>query len=82
MKPQRTCIVCRNKFDKDLLVRISKDANDNLCVGSNVGRGMYICKSEQCKKNLVSKKVINKVFKKQISDQVYKQVLDGVQKHE
>jgi len=82
MKPQRTCIVCRNKFDKDLLVRISKDANGDLCVGSKVGRGTYICKSEQCKKNLVSKKVLNKVFKKQISDDVYRQVLDGVQKYE
>lgn len=82
MKPQRTCIVCKKKFDKDLLVRLAKDADGNISVGKNFGRGMYICKDQMCLRNLTAKKVLNKVFHKNIEPSVYEQVTNEVKNHE
>lgn len=81
MKPQRTCIVCKNKFDKDALVRLSKKSNGQIEIGTQDGRGFYICKSEQCQKNLQTKKVLNKVFRKNIEESTYQYIIDGVKKH-
>ena len=78
MKPIRTCIVCRNKFEKEFLIKITKDKNGNITLNGKQGRGAYICKNQECHKKLIEKKVLNKTFKKEIPSDIYQQVLEGV----
>ena len=50
-RPLRTCIICRTKIEKNLLVRIIAQGNHGICVdkGQNRnGRGTYICKKYKC----------------------------------
>lgn len=41
-KPIRTCVVCRGKFEQDVLLRF-KCENKELQAFNNVGRSFYIC---------------------------------------
>lgn len=72
--PERTCMGCNEKKQKNDLLRIVKDKEDNIEVdltGKKNGRGAYICKSESCLDKLIRSKRLNKVFEKDISDEVY-----------
>ncbi len=42
-KPIRTCVVCRKKFEQDVLIRL-KCENKKLSAYDNSGRSFYICK--------------------------------------
>ena len=49
--PQRTCIVCREKFDKRRLTRIVRTPDEGVVVdftGKRNGRGAYLCDRESC----------------------------------
>ena len=49
--PQRTCIVCREKFDKRRLTRIVRTPNEGVVVdftGKRNGRGAYLCDQASC----------------------------------
>jgi predicted RNA-binding protein YlxR (DUF448 family) len=49
--PQRTCIVCRKKFDKRRLTRIVRTPNEGVVVdftGKRNGRGAYLCDQVSC----------------------------------
>ena len=49
-QPVRTCIACREEFDKKDLLRIVKDKEGNISVdvtGKANGRGAYICKKAE-----------------------------------
>ncbi len=49
--PLRTCIICRTKIEKNLLVRIVVSGNHGICIDKAQkinGRGTYICKKLKC----------------------------------
>lgn len=49
--PQRTCIVCREKFDKRRLTRIVRTPDEGVVVdlsGKRNGRGAYLCDQMSC----------------------------------
>ena len=49
--PQRTCIVCREKFDKRRLTRIVRSPDEGVIVditGKKNGRGAYLCDQLSC----------------------------------
>jgi predicted RNA-binding protein YlxR (DUF448 family) len=49
--PQRTCIVCREKFDKRRLTRIVHTPDEGVVVdftGKRNGRGAYLCDQVSC----------------------------------
>ena len=49
--PQRTCIVCREKFDKRRLTRILRTPDEGVVVdltGKRNGRGAYLCDQVSC----------------------------------
>ncbi len=80
-KPIRTCIACRQEFEKDQLIRIVKTPENEFLVdktGKANGRGAYICKSEDCAKKLKKNKLLNKAFKTVISDEVYSSVEEAL----
>ena len=49
--PQRTCVVCREKFDKRRLTRIVRTPDEGVVVdftGKRNGRGAYLCDQVIC----------------------------------
>lgn len=75
MERLRMCIICRNMFEKRDLIRIVKDKENNIFIdntGKKNGRGAYICKNEECLKKLIKQKSLNKAFKTNVSDEIYK----------
>lgn len=61
--PLRTCLICREKFNKRDLLRIVRDKENNKVVfdksGKMNGRGAYICKNPDCIEKMVNAKIIN-----------------------
>ena len=49
--PQRTCIACRQKRDKQALIRLVRTANGAVELdlsGKKPGRGVYLCTQKEC----------------------------------
>lgn len=72
--PMRSCIVCRAQKDKSALVRLVRKSDGTVSVdmtGKEPGRGAYVCAEGSCKADLVKKRVLNKVFKQQVPQEVY-----------
>ena len=77
----RMCIACRQMQDKRNLVRVVRDKEGNISVdltGKKNGRGAYICKTEECLKVLFKQKSLNKAFKTNIDDNVYKSIEEEI----
>ena len=73
-QPVRTCIACREEFDKKALLRIVKDKEGNISVdvtGKSNGRGAYICKNAACLKKARKSKRIESSLECRISDELY-----------
>ena len=73
-QPVRTCIACREEFDKKDLLRIVRDKEGNMSVdvtGKANGRGAYICKNEGCLKKLKKAKLLDRVFAMAVSQEIY-----------
>lgn len=76
-QPVRTCIACREEFDKKDLLRIVKDKEGNISVdvtGKSNGRGAYICKKAECFKKLKKAKLLDRVFAMQVASEIYEAV--------
>ena len=76
-QPVRTCIACREEFDKKDLLRIVKDKEGNISVdvtGKSNGRGAYICKKAECFKKLKKAKLLDRVFAMQVAPEIYEAV--------
>lgn len=78
------CVVCRESKDKKSLVRIVK-TDEGFVVdktGKLNGRGSYVCNTTECMNLLIKQRVLNKVFKCNIPQEVYddlKEKLVGLQ---
>ncbi len=75
--PQRTCSVCREKKDKNELLRIvMKQINSDRIVsvdttGKDWGRGAYICKSPECILGARKKRALERSLSCRIEGSVY-----------
>ena len=75
------CIACRQMKDKRELLRIVKDKENNISIdktGKKNGRGAYICKDKECLAKLKKQKLLNKAFKTNISEDVYKLIEEEI----
>ena len=74
--PIRTCIACRKKSNKDLLIKIVKPKQKDVVIGNDkvFGRSVYVCKDESCIEKVCKHKLINKSFKQNVDEQVYEQL--------
>ena len=73
--PQRTCMACNQKKDKNELIRIVKNKNNEINIdksGKMAGRGAYICNDINCLEKVVKSKRLEKVLETNISDEIYK----------
>ena len=75
--PQRTCMGCNSKKDKNELIRIVKNSENEIFVdisGKQNGRGAYICNNSNCLEKLIKSKRLEKVFEMKISDEIYEKL--------
>ena len=59
--PQRTCMGCNSKKDKNELIRIVKNSENEIFVdisGKQNGRGAYICNNSNCLEKLIKRMVL------------------------
>lgn len=70
--PQRTCIGCRQKKNKNELTRIVFNKECEIYIdktGKMQGRGAYICNKE-CLEKALKNKSLERAFKTKISDEI------------
>ena len=56
----RRCISCRETYDRNNLLRITKDHKLGIFLDKGMGRSAYICKTKKC---FTDSKIIKKIQK-------------------
>lgn len=72
----RMCAVCRTRRPKNELLRIVKSPNGKIYIdngGKADGRGMYICRDENCLKNAEKRRVAERAFKTR-TENIYREI--------
>jgi len=59
----RICISCKKKYDRDNLIKITKDHKQGVIFKKGMGRSAYICKSKKCYSDSKIKKKLQKALK-------------------
>ena len=59
----RICISCRKTYDRENLLKITKDHNQGIMLHEGMGRSAYICKSKKCFSDSKIKKKLQKALK-------------------
>ena len=73
-QPQRTCMGCNEKKDKNQLIRIVKNKENEITIdktGKKEGRGAYICDNIKCLEKFEKSKRLEKIFEMKISEEIY-----------
>ena len=73
-KPQRTCMGCNEKREKQQLIRIVKNKQNEIKIdktGKMEGRGAYICNNVSCLDRVKKSKRLEKVLDMKISEEIY-----------
>jgi uncharacterized protein len=66
-RPQRTCLGCGVRDDKDKLIRLAVTGRDQLAVEPRHGRGGYLHRDRQCQNAFVGRKGHYRAFHKEVS---------------
>lgn len=72
--PQRTCMGCNQKTDKNKLIRIVKSKENEITIdktGKKEGRGAYICDDIKCLERVIKSKRLEKIFEMNITQEIY-----------
>ena len=56
----RRCISCREIFDRNNLLKITKDNNSGLLINAGTGRSAYLCKTRKCTRDPKVKKSLQR----------------------
>ena len=76
-KPERRCISCNEKREKNELLRIVRTPEKNIEIdltGKKNGRGEYICKSEECLNKIIKSKKLERSFEIEIKSDFYEEI--------
>ncbi|MGB1251205.1 MAG: RNase P modulator RnpM [Candidatus Promineifilaceae bacterium] len=82
--PQRTCVACRNKYDKRQITRIVRTTSDDDgmsrvvidSTGKRNGRGAYLCDNPACWQNAIKRNMLNIALKTELTDAEKETILD------
>lgn len=77
MESVRTCIVCRQKGNKDNFIKFVYNKNNEIFIVYDTrldGRGAYICKNTECIKKCIKSKSLNRAFKHNIPQKFYEEL--------
>ena len=83
--PQRTCVACRNKYDKRKITRIVRTTPDDAgetgvvidITGKRNGRGAYLCDNPTCWQNAIKRNMLNIALKTELTDAEKAMILDA-----
>ena len=78
MSPQRMCVVCRNMFPKEDLLRVvcNKDGIVSVDItGKAQGRGAYVCNNKDCREKLVKSRALSRAFHCEVSAEIINNVM-------
>ena len=81
--PQRKCIACQERDNKKKLIRIVKNKDNEIFLdpsGMSNGRGAYVCANHEFLSKAIKSKALNRAFKMDVEDDVYKHLLDELDK--
>lgn len=73
-KPQRMCMGCNSRKDKQDLIRIVINKEGEITIdktGKLSGRGAYICDSLECLEKVIKSKRLERTFEVKISNEIY-----------
>lgn len=79
--PQRTCMGCNAKKDKNELIRIVKNKQNEINIdktGKKEGRGAYICNNVKCLEKAIKSKRLEKAFETTISEDIYENLKNTI----
>lgn len=73
VKQQRKCIACRQSKQQNEMLRIARiNGNYQIDVNQKLGgRGSYVCFDNNCINLVLKKKILNKVFKTNVPNDIY-----------
>ena len=83
--PQRTCVACRNKYDKRQITRLVRttpndDGETSVVIditGKRNGRGAYLCDNPTCWQNAIKRNMLNIALKTELTDAEKAMILDA-----
>lgn len=81
--PQRSCVVCRTKKDKNELIRLVRNKNNEINIDENgklEGKGAYICDSIDCFEKNKKIKALERALGVEIPDEIYENLRERVNK--
>lgn len=73
-KPQRMCMGCNSRKDKQDLIRIVMNKDGEITIdktGKLSGRGAYICDSLECLEKVIKTKRLERTFEIKIDNEIY-----------
>ena len=73
MKPQRMCMTCRKKNEKEKLFRVVR-TKTGIVVDADFriqGRGAYVCRTRECVENARRRKAFERCFSVNVDGSVY-----------
>lgn len=79
--PQRSCVICRQKKNKNELIRIVKNKENEISIdrtGKKEGRGAYICDSEECLTKAMKTKALERVLENKIDEKFYEELRKNI----
>lgn len=75
----RMCFICRNVLPKQNMLRVVKNSESKIFIdktGKANGRGAYICLSDMCIERISNQKILNRAFKCEFPEEVYKKLCE------
>lgn len=75
--PQRSCVICRTQKNKNELLRIVRNQQNQIKIDNNgkePGRGAYICYSLECLEKAKKSKRLEKNLEVRIEEPIYEQI--------
>ena len=75
--PIRTCVACKQKFNQKELSRVVRTSNNDYFLDVKhkmFGRSAYFCNNEKCIEKICKNKILNKVYKTNINQELYNEL--------
>lgn len=81
--PQRSCVICKSKKNKNELVRVVKNNKGIVSIdetGKEDGRGAYICSNMKCFELAIKSRKIEKKLEIEFQEEFYTKLKDIILK--
>lgn len=78
--PQRMCVSCKKRQNKDEFIRIAKQNNIPIIDmnKTSYSRAIYVCRDEKCIEILKKSKAIQRFLKVEENDEFYNKLKDTI----